>query len=149
MSNNQRRAQQRAPWLERIDACKKNAEAVFRVQRAIQASFQQLPTDKSVTTVGLSSSVVASRLQGELEALNELYQIWNLMAVALNLFIVSSNETDQSTEKLNPDGTRVVGLINSWMNSAIGCNLSFHFDLLSFILMPFAWLLCNYHCCCR
>jgi len=53
--------------------------------------------------------------------LKELVQIWNLLGVVIDIYMVSKDhQSGMATEPVAADGRRISGLINSWVNSAMG-----------------------------
>ena len=53
--------------------------------------------------------------------LKELVQIWNLLGVVIDIYMVSKDhQSGMATEPVGAKGQRISGLINSWVNSSMG-----------------------------
>jgi hypothetical protein len=70
---------------------------------------------KSVTSAMMPTYID----NNDVNTLKQLWQTWNLLSVALNIYIVSRDSKDG--QETNTQGQqRTIGLLNSWVNSSIG-----------------------------
>lgn len=94
---------QKSLWLERAESCRFNAAVVGKLLSGASTSATQ----------PLAASQTAN--------LKEVAQIWSLLGVAIDIFMVSKDsKSGMATEPVGPGGRRISGLINSWVNSAMG-----------------------------
>ena len=100
----------KSSWIARANCFRQNAEIVEDL----------INNHNQIRTIGLIDSISIIRLK-------EVLSIWNLLAVTVDIFIVSREETlcgvptaVDDHEKLNSDGKRIIGLFQSFTNSSIG-----------------------------